>query len=176
MDVLHKGISISEINCDKPINFNILKNNNIEIVIIKTTEGSNKIDSKLNENYTNCINSKIKIGFYHKFIQKDNIDLQIKNFIKSLKNKKCDCKLIIELDDSYEVNNKNNRQLILFINGVKKESNINCIIKSNKNIIEKLKYNEEFNNIGFWSTGNVLSQNVFWEWNECLTYKKNIRL
>ena len=88
MDVLYKGINISEINCDKPINFNALKNNNIEIVIIKATEGSNKIDLKLNENYINSVNSKVKIGFYHKFVQKDDIILQTKNFIKSLKNKR----------------------------------------------------------------------------------------
>ena len=176
MDVLYKGINISEINCDKPINFNTLKNNNIEIVIIKATEGSNKIDLKLNENYINSVNSKVKIGFYHKFVQKDDIILQTKNFIKSLKNKRYDCKLVIELDDSYEFNNKNNEQLVYFINSVENKSGVNCIIKANSDIIEKLKYDVKFNDIGFWSVGDILNQSTYWNWNECLLYKKNIRL
>ena len=130
----------------------------------------------MNENYINSVNSKVKIGFYHKFVQKDDIILQTKNFIKSLKNKRYDCKLVIELDDSYEFNNKNNEQLVYFINSVENKSGVNCIIKANSNIIEKLKYDIKFNDIGFWSVGDILNQSTYWNWNECLLYKKNIRL
>ena len=62
-DVIYRGIDVSEYQ--GYINYNSVRDAGIDIVYIRTSEGTNFIDPYFRENYNNAKAAGLKVGFYH---------------------------------------------------------------------------------------------------------------
>ncbi len=80
-----KGIDIS--NHNGSIDFKAVKNNGIDLVYIKATEGTTDTDVNLSDNYTGALNAGFKIGFYHFLVGTSIPETQAENFYNSIKDK-----------------------------------------------------------------------------------------
>lgn len=79
-----KGIDISNHNGD--IDFNKVKSDGIEVVIIKATEGVDYRDNMLEKNYNGAL-GKFNIGFYHFMSEKTSPSQQACDFYNAIKDK-----------------------------------------------------------------------------------------
>ena len=97
-DNIYKGIDISQ--WQENINFTKVKNNGIEVVYIKATQGNDYIDPYFKRNYENAKNVGLKIGVYH-FLTARNIEEAIDEadfFCSVISNKKINCKLAMDFE------------------------------------------------------------------------------
>lgn len=62
-DTIYSGIDVSEYQ--GYINYNLVRNSGIDIVYIRSSEGTNFIDPYFRENYNNAKAAGLKVGFYH---------------------------------------------------------------------------------------------------------------
>ena len=60
---IYNGIDVSEYQ--GYIDYNLVKNSGIDIVYIRSSEGTNFVDPYFRENYNNAKASGLKVGFYH---------------------------------------------------------------------------------------------------------------
>lgn len=97
-DNIYKGIDISQ--WQENINFTKVKNNGVEIVYIKATQGNDYIDPYFKRNYQNAKDVGFKIGVYH-FLTARNIEEAIDEadfFCSVISNKKINCKLAMDFE------------------------------------------------------------------------------
>lgn len=62
-EVIYSGIDVSEYQGS--IDYNLVRANGIEIVYIRSSEGTNFIDPYFRDNYNNAKVAGLKVGFYH---------------------------------------------------------------------------------------------------------------
>lgn len=94
-----KGIDVS--NWQGNINFKSVKNEGIEVVYIKATEGDYFKDSYAKQNYERAKAEGLKVGFYHFFKLNKNAKRQAKYFIDYLNEIEAtdyDCKLALDVE------------------------------------------------------------------------------
>ena len=60
---IYEGIDVSAYQGD--IDFNLVKEAGIDIVYIKSSEGSGFVDPYFEQNYQNAKNAGLSVGFYH---------------------------------------------------------------------------------------------------------------
>lgn len=77
------GVDIS--NNNGTVDFNSIKANNINTVIIKATEGVSYVDNKLNTNYNSARALGFNIGFYHFFSNYTDPSQQAIDFYNAIK-------------------------------------------------------------------------------------------
>lgn len=94
-----KGIDIS--NHNGRIDFKTVKNEGIELVYIKATEGTTYKDAYLSDNYNGATNAALKTGFYHFLVGTSAPETQAQNFHNNIKDKQNDLKPCLDV----EVNN-----------------------------------------------------------------------
>ena len=94
-----KGIDISHYNGS--IDFKSVKNDGVELVYIKATEGATYKDVNLLTNYNGAINESLKIGFYHFLVGTSVPETQAENFYNNIKDKQNYLKPCLDV----EVNN-----------------------------------------------------------------------
>ena len=93
------GIDVS--NWQGNINFKSVKNEGIEVVYIKATEGDYFKDSYAKQNYERAKAEGLKVGFYHFFKPNKNAKRQAKYFIDYLNEigaTDYDCKLALDVE------------------------------------------------------------------------------
>lgn len=123
-----KGIDIS--NYNGSINFNAVKNDGVEAIIIKATEGVNYVDPKLETYYSEAHRLGFHVGFYHFMSEKTDPVQQAADFYNAIKTKQYDITPVLDI----EINNyKRTRQqisdrCIAFLTKFKELSGIDCII------------------------------------------------
>ena len=94
-----KGIDVS--NWQGNINFKSVKNEGIEVVYIKATEGDYFKDSYAKQNYERAKAEGLKVGFYHFFKPNKNAKRQANYFIDYLNEigaTDYDCKLALDVE------------------------------------------------------------------------------
>jgi GH25 family lysozyme M1 (1,4-beta-N-acetylmuramidase) len=94
-----KGIDISSHN--GTIDFNAVKNDGVEVVIIKATEGVDFRDDYLDQHYNGANGVIPHIGFYHFMSEKTDPRQQAEDFYNAIKGKNYDVKPCLDI----EVNN-----------------------------------------------------------------------
>lgn len=77
-----KGVDVSEYQGD--IDWQILSNQDIQFAFIKATEGSSYVDPNFLDNFTNALNTNLRIGAYHFFSFESSGKTQAKNFIDTV--------------------------------------------------------------------------------------------
>ncbi len=73
-----QGVDVSHFQGD--IDWNVLESQGISFAYIKATEGSNYIDSYLEQNYQGIQNTGLKYGFYHFLSLESSPETQLENF------------------------------------------------------------------------------------------------
>jgi len=126
-----KGIDISSYNGD--IDFNAVRNDSVEVVIIKATEGVAFRDDCLEIYYNGAKNSVIPhIGFYHFMSEKTSPTKQAEDFYNAIKDKEYDIKpcLDVETNNLGRSTEEITDRCLEFVNHFKEISGQDCIIYS----------------------------------------------
>lgn len=95
---IYEGIDVS--NWQGYINYEQVKNDGIEIVYIKSSQGNNIVDTYFRINYNNAKANDLKVGFYH-FLTARNEEEAIKQaefFSSVISNTSPDCKLAMDFE------------------------------------------------------------------------------
>ena len=123
-----KGIDISMHNGS--IDFNEVKNDGVEVIIIKATEGVNYTDPKFEEYYNACKNLGFHIGFYHFMSEKTSPVEQAIDFYNAIKDKSFDVFPVLDV----ETNNMGRSSKIIsdrclaFLEQFANLSSMDCVI------------------------------------------------
>ena len=97
-DQIYQGIDVS--NWQGSINFNEVKNDGIEIVYIKASEGTNYVDPRFRMNYEGAKSTGLKIGFYH-YVRARSEEQAIKeaqHFVNVIQGTNPDCRLAMDFE------------------------------------------------------------------------------
>lgn len=92
------GIDVS--NWQGYIDYNAVKNDGIDIVYIKSSQGSSIVDAYFRINYNNAKANNLKVGFYH-FLTAQNEEEAIREaefFASVISNTNPDCKLAMDFE------------------------------------------------------------------------------
>ncbi|NVO11569.1 MAG: lysozyme [Bacteroidales bacterium] len=146
------GIDISKHNGH--INWDKLKDQNIDFAFIKATEGKTRLDPCFQDNLNDAKKIKVKVGAYHFFkFNRDGAE-QAKNYLSRIKIYNLDFAPILDVEESGNYTNRNNPKLVIkeirdFINYVEARSSRKVIIYTNEH--EYNKYiKDNFNKNPLW--------------------------
>ena len=123
-----KGIDVSSHNGN--INWNSVKNDGVEVVIIKATEGVDFVDSYVNQHYAGASSVGLNIGFYHFMSEKTDPYRQAEDFYNCIKDKSYNVMPCLDI----EVNNYGRSaaeitdRCLTFLNRFKELSGQDCMI------------------------------------------------
>lgn len=123
-----KGIDISMHN--NSIDFDKVKENGINIVIIKATEGINYVDPSFNNYYDSIKNSGLNFGFYHFMSERTDPKQQAQDFWNAIKDKKFNVMpcLDIEVNSFNRTKQQISDRCIEFLEEFKNLSGYDCMI------------------------------------------------
>lgn len=95
---LHNGIDVSEWQGD--INFSEVKQSGIDVVYIKSSQGSNYVDPYFKTHYENAKANGLNIGFYHfltAYTEEEAIE-EARFFVSVINNYASDCRLAMDFE------------------------------------------------------------------------------
>ncbi len=97
-DEIYNGIDVSVYQGN--IDYEKVKQAGIEVVYIKSSEGSNFVDPKFERNYTEARKNGLKIGFYHYVTARTEEEArrQAEFFVSTISGKVADCKLAMDFE------------------------------------------------------------------------------
>lgn len=167
--MIYEGIDVS--NWQKNINFTEVKNDGIQIVYIKASEGTTFKDPYLEQNYSRAKSNNLKVGFYH-YLTATSVYQARKQadfFASVIKGKEIDCKLAMDYEEFFGEGKKEiNDIAIAFIQRVKELTGKDVIVYSNLNNVKNAFGDEVANEgrlwIAYYSNPNNLI-NVKSNWN-----------
>lgn len=128
---VYDGIDVSD--WQGYIDYSKVKQSGIEIVYIKSSQGSNIKDPYFDINYENAKNNGLKVGFYH-FLTAKNVEQakqEAQFFSHVISGKNPDCKLVMDYEIFSGISNEEiNNISEVFLEEVKKLTNKDIIIYS----------------------------------------------
>lgn len=95
---IYEGIDVSR--WQGAIDYNQVKNAGIDVVYIKSSQGTNIVDAYFNTNYENAKRNGLKVGFYH-YMTARSVEQAIKEaefFVSVISAKVPDCKLAMDFE------------------------------------------------------------------------------
>lgn len=149
-DVIYEGIDVS--GWQGNINYEQVKNNGIEIVYIKSSEGSNFVDPYFNPNYTNAKANGLKVGFYHYVTARTNEEAinEARFFVATISGKEPDCRLAMDFESFGNLSVEEINEIgITFVKTVENLSGKEVIIYSNTNDATNI-FSGELTNYPLW--------------------------
>lgn len=136
-----KGIDVSNHNGN--INWNQVKNNGVEAVYIKASEGTTFTDSYLENNYNGAKSVGLPVGFYHFLVGTSLPETQAENFFNNIRNKEVNLKVCLDVEKTnFDINNfiqrfiarfsqLSNLPFVIYTGAYFAKNNINSNIKAN---------------------------------------------
>ena len=131
-NIIYQGIDVSGYQGN--INFREVKEAGIDIVYIKSSEGSNYIDSHFERNYEQARVNGLKIGFYHYVTARteEQARRQAHFFVSVISGKVVDCKLAMDFESFGSLSREEiNRIGLVFLQTVEQLSGKEVILYSN---------------------------------------------
>ena len=131
-NIIYQGIDVSGYQGN--INFREVKEAGIDIVYIKSSEGSNYIDSHFERNYEQARANGLKIGFYHYVTARteEQARRQAQFFVSVISGKVADCKLAMDFESFGSLSREEiNRIGLVFLQTVEQLSGKEVILYSN---------------------------------------------
>lgn len=128
---IYYGIDVS--NWQGYIDYNQVRNDGIEIVYIKSSQGNNIVDSYFKINYNNAKANGLKVGFYHYLTARSEAEAteQAEFFASVISNTSPDCKLAMDFEVFGDLNiTEINRISRVFLERVKEITGKEVIIYS----------------------------------------------
>ncbi len=108
-EVVYNGIDVSEYQ--GYINFNEVRNSGIDVVYIRSSEGTNFVDPYFRENYNRAKEAGLKVGFYHYVTSRSEAEAvnEADFFASVIEGTEPDCLLAMDFEyfgglSSYDVN------------------------------------------------------------------------
>lgn len=103
-DNIYEGIDVS--NWQGYIDYNAVKSSGIEIVYIKSSQGTNIIDPFFKTNYNNAKANGLKVGFYHFLVARSTEDAvrEAEYFSSVISGTSPDCKLAMDFESFGNLN------------------------------------------------------------------------
>ena len=97
--VIYDGIDVSE--WQGYIDYSSVKNGGIDVVYIRSSEGSNYIDPYFRDNYENAKDNGLKVGFYHYVTAQTTSEArtQAQFFVSVIKGTSPDCRLAMDFEN-----------------------------------------------------------------------------
>jgi lysozyme len=145
------GIDVS--NHTGKIDFQKVKEQNIDFVFIRSTGGRTVKDQMFEKNYLGAKKSDIPIGVYHFFRFNKSGKSQAINFLSAIKGKKFDLPLVLDIEDWKNPTTKSRAEIIYeidqFITSVERETGLSLMIYTNENGYKKYVY-EKFSHKNIW--------------------------
>lgn len=136
-ELIYEGIDVSV--WQRNIDFKQVKNEGIEIVYIKASQGTALVDPYLETNYKNAKANNLKIGFYH-FLTATTIsqaEAEARFFASVIEGKEVDCKLAMDYEQFYgATKNEINEIGVAFIRKLKEITGKDVIVYSNLNNVK----------------------------------------
>lgn len=123
-----KGIDVSMHNGN--IDYAQVKQDGVEVVIIKATEGVDYVDPCLEKNYINSKQNGFNIGFYHFMSEKTNPTRQAEDFYNAIKDKEYNVIPVLDIETNYKERSSKEvtDRCLEFLNRFKELSGLDCII------------------------------------------------
>lgn len=130
-DVIYSGIDVSEYQ--GYINYSRVREAGVDVVYIRSSEGTNFVDPYFRTNYNNAKASGLKVGFYH-YVTARSVSEAINEadfFVSVIEGTSPDCRLAMDFEyfgglSNYEVNQISHA----FLNRVKEASGKDVVIYS----------------------------------------------
>lgn len=129
--VIYEGIDVSEYQ--GYIDYKKVKQEGIQVVYIRSSEGNNYIDSYFETNYKNAKENGLYIGCYHYLTARSVAEAneQADFFVSLVSKKSIDCKLAMDFESFGDLSNEEINQISLtFLNKVKELSGKDVIVYS----------------------------------------------
>ena len=163
------GIDISKHN--GIVNFRQIKEQKIDFVYMKATEGGDYVDNRFNGNYKKAFLNGLPIGIYHFFRFNVSGKIQANNFYNAIQGKNTDLPFVVDVEEWGNSGNhdKENviREIRSFINEVENLTNKRVMIYTNENGFRKyIQGNFEKNELwicSFNSEPKIGSRWDFWQ-------------
>lgn len=149
-NVIYEGIDVS--GWQGNVNYEQVKNSGIEIVYIKSSEGSNFVDPYFNQNYANAKANELKVGFYHYLTARTNEEAvnEARFFVATISGKEPDCRLAMDFESFGDLSVEEINQIgITFVRTVENLSGKEVIIYSNTNDATNI-FSGELTNYPLW--------------------------
>lgn len=129
---IFQGIDVSSWQGD--IDFSAVKNSGIDIVYIKSSEGSNYINPYFESSYSNAKANGLKVGFYH-YVTARTTQQAIEEanfFARVIRGKSPDCKLAMDFENFGNLSiSQINEISITFLETLENVTNSEAVIYSN---------------------------------------------
>lgn len=149
------------------IDFDKVKDQNIDFIFFKATEGENYTDNKFEENYKGLKRIGIPIGVYHFFRFNKSGKRQASYFLSVVESKQFDLPFVLDIEDWGNPTTKNSdevtKEIIEFINELKKRTNKKILIYTNENGYNKYLKNK-FNKYDIWICSFSKKPKINREW------------
>ena len=150
-ELKYQGIDVSD--WQGYINYNQVKNDGIDIVYIKASQGQKIKDPYFELNYENAKANNLKVGFYH-FLTATNIEEAEKEaifFSSVISGKQVDCKLALDYEQFNDINiEKINQIALAFMKKVEELTKKQVIIYSDLYNSRNTFNSEVANNSELW--------------------------
>ncbi len=131
-DTIYEGIDVSSYQGE--IDFKRVKEDGIEVVYIKATEGTTYIDPYLERNYQKAKENGIKVGLYHYVTARseEQAKREARFFVSKASGKNLDCKLAMDFERFGSLTKSEiNRIGLVFLQEVERLSGKQAILYSN---------------------------------------------
>ena len=164
----YDGIDVS--NWQRYIDYSQVKNDGIEMVYIKASEGTTFRDPYMEYNYANAKANGLKVGFYH-YVTATTVtqaERQAEFFASVISGKDYDCKPAMDYERFYGVGrNQVNQIAVAFIRKLKEITGNEVIVYSNLNNLRNTFDSRVANEGKLWlayysNTQNLTNLNVAW--------------
>ena len=169
-ELKYQGIDVSD--WQGYINYSQVKNDGIEIVYIKASQGQKIKDPYFELNYENAKENNLKVGFYH-FLTATNIEEAEKEaifFSSVISGKQVDCKLALDYEQFNDINiEKINQIALAFMKKVEELTKKQVIIYSDLYNSKNTFNSEVANNSELWIAyygdyRNLENENTSWQY------------
>lgn len=130
-DVIYEGIDVSQ--WQGAIDFNAVKNENIQIVYIKASEGTGYVDPYFRKNYEGAKENNLNIGFYHYLTARTENEaiLEAEHFTNVISGTTPECKLAMDFESFGNLTNEEiNNISFAFLRKVQELTNREMVIYS----------------------------------------------
>jgi len=146
------GIDISKHN--GRINWDKLKNQHLDFVFIKATEGQTRVDPCFKNNMHDAKKNKVRVGAYHFFKFNRNGAEQARNYLSQVNVYNLDFAPILDVEESGNFTNRKKPKIVIkeirnFITYIESRSSRKVIIYTNENEYNKYIKNN-FNKNPLW--------------------------
>lgn len=140
---IYEGIDVS--GWQGTINYSQVKASGIEIVYMKSSEGTSFVDPYFNENYANAKANGLKVGFYHYLTARsvEGAVEQARFFVSTISGKTPDCRLAMDFESFGDLNVEQINQIgLTFVRTVEQLSGKEMVIYSDTSNASNIFYGE----------------------------------